>query len=191
MRIPRRTVLMASIGFMLTGRAWGQTCRIPRVGFLTMAPNDQTLLIAAFRSGLSDLGYMEGRNIELKFRFAGGDTTRLGQLASELVSSGSDIIVVDGGSAVPPTMAATRTIPIVMATAGDPIALGYVSSLARPGGNVTGFSLISNELNLKRLDLLRTTFPLAWGITLFLNPLNATAVAGTQAITETAGKLSV
>jgi ABC-type uncharacterized transport system substrate-binding protein len=82
-------------------------------------------------------------------------------------------------------MAATKTIPIVMATAGDPIALGYVSSLARPGGNVTGFSLISNELNLKRLDLLRTTFPLAWGITLFLNPLNATAVAGTQAITET------
>jgi putative tryptophan/tyrosine transport system substrate-binding protein len=101
------------------------------------------------------------------------------------------MIVVDGGSAVPPTMAETKTIPIVMATAGDPIALGYVSNLARPGGNVTGFTLISNELNLKRLDLLRTTFPLAWGITLFLNPLNATAVAGTRAITEAAGKLGV
>ena len=164
MRIPRRAVLVGSMASVLTGPLWAQTRRVPRVGFLTMATNDQTPLIAAFRSGLSNLGYMESQNIDLEFRFAGGDTTKLGQLASELVASGADIIVVDGGSAVPPTMAATRTIPIVMATAGDPIALGYVSNLARPGGNVTGFSLISNELNLKRLDLLRTTFPLAWGI---------------------------
>ena len=90
---------------------------------------------------------------------AAGDISRLPELAAELAALPADVIVVDGGITVPAVMNATKTIPVVMATAGDPVALGYVQSLSRPGGNVTGFSLISGELNQKRLDLLRAAFP--------------------------------
>jgi putative ABC transport system substrate-binding protein len=166
--------------------------RIPRLGILTAARPDQSPSpLSALTHGLSDLGYTDGRNIVLEFRFAAGDYSLFPRLAAELVSLPVDVIVVDGGSAVGPAMAATKTIPIVIATAGDPVALGFVASLARPGGNVTGFSLVSIELNLKRLDILKQAFPTAGAVTVVFNPQNTTAVAGTQAVVEAAGKMGI
>src|SRR5215204_6658276 len=120
-------------------RAQPAPARVRRVGILTAArPEQSPTPLSAFISGLSELGYTDGRNITLEFRFAAGDYSVFPTLAAELVDLPVDIIVVDGGSAVGPAMAATKTIPIVIATAGDPVALG-----SRPGGNVTGFSLVS------------------------------------------------
>ena len=102
-----------------------------------------------------------------------------------------DVIVVDGGSAVGPAMAATKTTPIVIATAGDPVALGFVISLGRPGGNVTGFSLVSIDLNLKRFDILKQALPTARAVTVVFNSQNATAVAGTQAVVEATGEMGI
>ena len=93
------------------------------------------------------MGYVEGQNVILEFRLARGDISRLPALAAELVALPVDVIVVDGGLTVPAVLAATNSIPIVMATAGDPVALGHVQSLSHPGGNITGYSLISGELN--------------------------------------------
>jgi len=166
--------------------------RVPRVGILTAArPGQRPSPLSAFISGLSELGYTDGRNITLEFRFAAGDYSVFPTLAAELVDLPVDIIVVDGGSAVGPAMAATKTIPIVIATAGDPVALGFVASLARPGGNVTGFSLVSIELNLKRLDILKQAFPTAPAVTVVFNSQNTTAVAGAQAIVEAAEKVGL
>jgi len=103
----------------------------------------------------------------------------------------ADVIVVDGGIAVPAVMAATKSIPVVMATAGDPVALGYVQSLSRPGGNITGFSLISGELNQKRLDLLRAAFPEADQVAVLINPQNPTAQAGLALVKEAGERLGI
>src|SRR5829696_2447285 len=160
MRMARRALVVGGIALALPTRATAQSSRVPRVGFLTPASSDRTIPISAFRSAHAELGYVEGQNISLEFRLAGGDISHLPELAAELAALPADVIVVDGGIAVPAVMAATKTIPVVMATADDPVALGYVQSLSRPGGNITGFSLISGELNQKRLNLLRAAFGL-------------------------------
>jgi len=145
MRIARRALVVGGIALALPTRATAQSSRVPRVGFLTPASSDRTIPISAFRSALAELGYVERQNISLEFRLAGGDISHLPELAAELAALPADVIVVDGGIAVPAVMAATKTIPVVMATADDPAAPGY-QSLSRPGGNITGFSLISGEL---------------------------------------------
>jgi putative tryptophan/tyrosine transport system substrate-binding protein len=135
---------------------------IPRVGILTSAENERTPLLEAFRQGLRELGYVEGRNIVLEYRFARGDYSLFPGLAAELVGLPVDTILTDGGGAVAEAAkVATTTIPIVLGTAGDPVAQGLVANYARPGGNITGFALVSVELNVKRLELLRTVFPQA------------------------------
>jgi putative ABC transport system substrate-binding protein len=101
------------------------------------------------------------------------------------------VIVVDGGLTVPAVLAATNSIPIVMATAGDPVALGYVQSLSHPGGNITGFSLISGELNQKRLDLLRAAFPAADEVAVLFNPENPTARAGLAWVKDASERLGI
>ena len=113
----------------------------------------------AFRQELSKLGWIEGKNITIEYRFAEQKTERLPELAADLVRLKVDLIVVSGG---PPALAAkkaTTTIPIVMTSAGDPVGAGLVASLARPGGNVTGLSSLSPELNTKRLEILKDAVP--------------------------------
>ena len=108
----------------------------------------------AFRQGLRELGYVEGKNIFIKWRYADGKLDRLPLFAAELVRFKVDVIVTGGSSATRPAKEATSTIPIVMAQDGDPVGSGFVASLARPGGNVTGLSTLSPELSGKQLELL-------------------------------------
>ena len=134
-----------------------QPKKIPRIGYLTLlaGPSDRD---AAFRQGLRDLGYVEGQNIIIEYRYANG-TDRLPEMAAELVRLKLDLFVADATPAVQAMKNATATAPIVIAAAADPVGTGLVASLARPGGNVTGLSLILPELAGKRLELLRETLP--------------------------------
>jgi len=146
--------------------------RVPRVGILTPAESDQTPIFEAFRRGLKDLGYTEGRNIAVEFRSARGNSALLPRLAAELVALPVDIIVTDGAAAARVAQEATRRIPIVMGTSGiDPVALGLVPSLRRPGGNLTGFTLMHGQLGEKRVDLVRTLAPEAKALTVLVNPV--------------------
>ena len=147
--------------------------KIPRVGVLTQASSNRAPMFDAFRQGLRDLGYVEGRNIILEFRFAGGDLSRGSELVTELVALPVDVIVAEGFT--PDAMAATDLIPIVSATLMDPVQRGFALSLARPGGNVTGFTLMHTELNGKRLELLRTAFPWVTAVSALVNPANPAA----------------
>jgi putative ABC transport system substrate-binding protein len=113
----------------------------------------------AFRHGLRDLGYVEGQNIALEYRFAAGQNERLPELAAELVHLQVDMIVTNSGAAAQAARDATETIPIVMAAGGDLVRLGVVASLAQPGGNLTGLSIMTQELDGKRLELLKEALP--------------------------------
>ena len=158
--------------------------KIPRVGILTTADNERTPALDALRAGLRDLGYVEGRNIILEFRFAGGDRSRGLELATELVALPVDVIVSEGFAT--DTVAATDFIPIVSPTLMDPVQEGLALSLARPGGNITGFTLMHTELNGKRLELLRTAFPQITAVSALVNPANRTSKYFEQ--TETAAR---
>ena len=136
--------------------------RVPRIGVLSPAPIAAASAppFDAFREALHELGYVEGKTIALEFRLADGRFSRLPELAADLVRLQVDIIVTDGGDTVARVVAAaTKSIPIVMGTATDPVASGLVASLARPGGNVTGFMLPYVELAGKRLQLLKELVP--------------------------------
>jgi putative ABC transport system substrate-binding protein len=140
-------------------RAFAQTTkRLPRVGVLVSASSPHPLP-DALRRGLSALGYTEGQNIVLDFRYTEARGDRAADLAVELVRLGVDAVVAHFTPAVRAAMKATRTIPIVMAPAGAPIQLGFVDNLARPGGNVTGLSGMDAEIGSKRLQLLRELMP--------------------------------
>jgi putative tryptophan/tyrosine transport system substrate-binding protein len=132
-----------------------QPAKTPRIGFLVDGtPATHAARIEAFRQGLFELGYIEGKNIAIEYRWVAGKFERLPDLAAELVRLKVDVIVASSGS-IQVAKNATKTIPIVMATSGDPVASGYVVSLAQPGGNITGLSQISPELGGKRLELLK------------------------------------
>ena len=134
--------------------------KIPRIGFLVPgSASSYSARIEAFRKGLSELGYDKGRNIAIEYRYAEGKFDRLPALAAELVRLKVDAIVTASTPAIQAAMQATRTIPIVMANVGDPVAAGLVASLARPGGNITGLSNVSLDLAGKRLELLKETLP--------------------------------
>ena len=137
-----------------------QPGKIFRIGVLDLSTaSGSVVLVEAFRQELSRLGWMEGKNIAIEYRFAEQKPERLAELAADLVRLKVDVIVV---RATEPTMvakSATTTIPIVMAAAADPVGAGLVTSLARPGGNVTGLSALAVELNTKRLEILKDTVP--------------------------------
>ena len=137
-----------------------QSARVYRLGFLSMrsGPTDNPHL-DAFRQGLRELGYLEGRNVVLEVRYAAGSEEKLPGLAAELVRLNVDVIVAQSGVASTAAKNASKTIPIVMASSGDAVRQGLVASLARPGGNVTGLTLVSPELSQKRLEMLREMLP--------------------------------
>ena len=129
-----------------------------RVGFISLRSGPGEF-DAAFREALRALGYVEGRTIEIEYRWAAGNAQRAAELASDLVARKVDVIVAATSVAVRAAMQATRTIPIVIAVAADPVGSGLVANLSRPGGNVTGLTLISNDTAAKRLELLRELLP--------------------------------
>jgi putative ABC transport system substrate-binding protein len=136
-----------------------QPARIPRIGILIGSSASSYLArVEAFRQRLRELGYVEGKNIVIEYRYAEGKLERLPDLAAQLVGLKVDVIVTTG-TGVLPAKKASPTIPIVFAVAPDPVGTGLVSSLARPGGNITGLSLMWPDLNGKRLELLKEAFP--------------------------------
>ena len=141
--------------------------KLPRIGIIEDSP-----YWGAFRQGLRDLGYVEGQNIVIEERRAEGQLKRLPTLAVELVRLEVDVIVTAGTPGTLAAKQATTTIPIVMAISGDPVRVGLVASLARPGGNVTGLSLLGAELAAKRLQLLKEVIPTLSRVTVLSNPAN-------------------
>jgi putative tryptophan/tyrosine transport system substrate-binding protein len=137
------------------------TSKLPRVGLLLLfgAPGQPSSLVDAFRGGLSDLGYVEGQTVLIDYRWAEGQEHRLADHAADLVRLKVAVIVAPGTPATMAARAATRTIPVVMTNVGDPVASGIVASLARPGGNVTGLSLLDADLDGKRIELLKEAVP--------------------------------
>src|SRR5438093_24905 len=137
-----------------------QPTKVPRIGYLGAAsPSATSERIEAFRRGLRELGYVEGKNIVIERRSAEGKSDRLPALAVELVRLKVDVIVTGGSAATRPAKEATSTIPIVMAPDSDPVGNGFVASLARPGGNITGLATLAPELSGKRLELLKEVVP--------------------------------
>jgi ABC-type uncharacterized transport system substrate-binding protein len=169
-----------------------QPTTIPRVGYLVVAPlsanSDRS---EAFRQGLRDLGYVEGKNIVIEWRSAEGNLDRVPALAAELVQLKVDVIVTAGQGATRPAKAATSTIPIVMAQDADPIANGFVASLARPGGNITGLSALGPEISGKQLELLMEIVPKLSHVAVFGTSTRAEDARSLDEIKRAAGAMKV
>jgi putative ABC transport system substrate-binding protein len=166
-----------------------QKGKIWRIGFLGVATASGTAgRVDALRAGLRDLGYVEGKNLVFEFRWAEYEIDRLPELAAELVRLKVDVIVASGTVGIGAAKSATTTIPIVMASSGDPVALGLVASLARPGGNVTGMAGFSPEVAAKRLELLMDAFPRTKQVAVLFNPDNPSFVRVTLPAMEAAAK---
>ena len=148
-----------------------QPKQVPRIGFLTTSPSSTFPdRIEAFRQGLRELGYIEGKSIVIEWRYSEGKNDRLPALAAELVRLKVDVIVAGGPTIIVFLKKATSAIPIVMVYHTDPVGTGLVSSLARPGGNITGLSRSNVDLTAKRLEILHETVPKAGRIAVLLNP---------------------
>ena len=147
-----------------------QAGKVWRIGVLTGAPTGESPRWAPFREALREFGYVEGQNIALEWRPSGGKAERFPDLAAELVRLKVDVIVADGNPAIAAAQRATRTIPIVMVLAMDPVASGFAGSLARPGGNITGLSVQATDLHGKTLQLLKEAVPTASRVAVLWDP---------------------
>jgi putative tryptophan/tyrosine transport system substrate-binding protein len=165
-----------------------QQKRVPVIGYFHPgSPETSAPDVAAFHQGLREAGYVEGQNLAIEYRWAEGHYDRLPALAADLVGRNVDVIVANGGAPPPlAAKAATSTIPIVFNTGSDPVADGLVASLARPGGNLTGISLMVTELSAKRLDLVSKVVPQARAIALVVNPNSPDAAPTIQDAQEAA-----
>jgi putative ABC transport system substrate-binding protein len=183
----RRDFIIALLGgsVLLPRRALTQQRTI---GFLSAGSVDAYApFVAAFRAGIADEGYVEDRNLAIEFRWAEGHYDRLAELANDLVRSRVDLIATSGGDVVASAAkAATTTIPIVFTSGGDPVARGFATSLARPGGNMTGMSLLVIELVPKRLELVQDLVPNATLIGGLVNPKNSNSARNQAALREAA-----
>jgi putative tryptophan/tyrosine transport system substrate-binding protein len=170
-----------------------QPTKVRRIGFLIAGPRSSySTRIEAFLQGLRELGYIEGKNIAIEYRYAEGKLDRLPDLAAELARLKVDVIVTAGGT--PSLLAAknaTRIIPIVFAVNTDPVGSGFVASLGRPGGSITGLSLVAPELSGKRLELLKETVPKVSRVAVLLNPTAAAMGAISAETQKVAASLGV
>jgi putative tryptophan/tyrosine transport system substrate-binding protein len=190
----RRREFLATFGCALTLAPLGaqaQQTTIPIIGFLGgQSPGLWTEQVRAFRQGLAETGYIEGRNVGIEFRWAEGQYDRLPTLADDLVRLRVAVIAANGPT-VPPAKAATSEIPIVFVTGADPVRLGLVASLNRPGSNLTGVTALGMELSAKRLEIVREIAPGASVVGLLVNPANANAEQITKAAQAAARHLKL
>ena len=193
----RRRTFIASLGSAAAAwplAAWPRAARsqqpaMPIIGFLGLTTSGQTDYLRAFRQALKDAGYVEGENVAIEYRWAEDQYDRLPALAAELVRRRVSVIAAVQGPAVArAAKAATATIPIVFTVSDDPVRLGLVASLARPGGNVTGINFVSGELVSKRLELLRELVPGAARVAVLVNPANAVQTDSTLRDVEPAAR---
>jgi len=177
-----------------TAAAWpliahAQQPAMPVIGWLNSGPAGDPLfmsLASAFQAGLKDAGYVEGQNVAIDFRWGEGQYSRLPTLAAELVAKRVDVIIAGGPPAALAAKAATQTIPIIFTSGDDPVRLSLVTSLSRPGGNATGVNLLDNEIEAKRLGLLREVVQGATTIGVLLNPKFASFDAQSKDVREAA-----
>ena len=193
----RRTVL-AAIGAWLAGAPLVSSAqregKVWRVGFLAARRVDSLNTDPVYRTflpAMRELGYVEGRNLVIELRFVEGNLQRLQALADELVRLPVDVIVAAGGTAVRAAQKATSTLPIVMGTAGDPVGSGFVKSLARPGGNITGLSDVAADMGFKFLDTLQSAIPGLNHVGVLFNPGNPSHATYLASIQEGSRSLGV
>jgi putative tryptophan/tyrosine transport system substrate-binding protein len=179
----------SAVAWPLAARA--QQPSMPVVGFISSrSPDESASAVVAFRQGLAEAGYVEGQNVEITFRWAEGHYDRLPMMAADLARRRVTAILATGGN--PPVFAvkaATATIPIVFIIGSDPVEVGFVASLNRPGGNITGVSLFTSVLVAKRLELLRELVPAATIIAFLVNPDNSNAQPDTAVMQAAAARL--
>ena len=191
----RETVLaLAALGAAPLTALAQQPGKVWRIGVLSPLGRDNALdplFIGAFPLGMRELGYAEGKNLVLEWRFAEGDAGRLPVLAAELAALNLDVIVAVAHSAALAAQKATTTIPIVMTTSGDPVAGGLVRSMARPGGNITGLSVLSQEIGPKRLEMLRAFVPKLSSVAVLYNGTNQTNAEGHEKLLEAGARLGI
>ena len=162
-----------------------------RIGVLLVLLSPEGKEAKAFRQGLQDAGYVEGRDVVIEWRSANGDYTRLPQLAANLVEHKVDVIVADTTQATQAAQRATSTVPIVMAIVADPVGSGVVKSLAQPGGNVTGLSIMLAELSAKRLQLLKEAMPSLTRVVVLWNPPTAYHTKAVENLKAVAPSLAI
>ena len=189
-----RAVMGSAVAWPFAAHAQ-QTGKVARIGYLAAGSHDNPLVrqnLDAFRQGLRDLGHVEGQNIAIVYRFAEGDFDRLHDLAAELVRLEVAVIVAAPTPAAVAARNATETIPIVMINVGDPVGLGLIASLARPGGNITGSSFtVGTETFGKALELLRDAVPNLRSVAILSNPANPSHALVTQDVKVAAQTLGV
>jgi putative ABC transport system substrate-binding protein len=173
----RRRELLSLLGgaaaaWPLAARAQ-QAARLPRLGVLLLSTPQADPQMETARRALRDLGYVEGQNLAIEYRYAEGRPERLPDLAADLVRMKPDVLFVLGGDVAPAAVKATQTIPIVFTSSADPVRQGFVASLARPGGNATGITLLLDELASKRLELLKQAAPRVSRVGFLWNPDHA------------------
>ena len=174
----RRNILLSLLALLTLGiiplAEAQRTNKVPRIGFLGNSTAAlEANLVGPFRYGLRDHGYVEGQNILIEYRWAEGKYERFPSLIAELIASKVDVIVTAGTPATQAYQKAKTSIPLVMVAVGDPVGTGIVASLSRPGGNITGLTSISPELESKRIELLREVIPKLSHIAVLWNPKNA------------------
>jgi putative tryptophan/tyrosine transport system substrate-binding protein len=177
----------ATVTWPLAARA--QQPALPVIGFLhPTSPDTPADRLRGFRQGLKDTGYVEGENVTIEYRWADGQNDRLPALAAELARRRVAVIATIGNVPAFAVKAATTTIPIVFVVAEDPVMLGLVASLSRPGGNLTGVNVFNAEVTAKRLELLRELVPAATRVAVLVNPVNARTTAATLRDVEPAAR---
>ena len=183
----RRNFLAGLVGIAWPLTALAQQPAMPVVGFLNSAsPQPFENYVAGFRAGLKETGYVDGQNVAIEFRWAEGHYDRLPGMAADLVRKVAVLVATGGSPAVLAAKAATTTVPIVFTIGGDPVRLGIVTSLSRPGGNMTGVDMFVNQMETKRLGLLRALVPKADLIAILLNPKNPIATDQMKEVQEVA-----